>query len=187
MSDLIPITALGATSPRTVTHGSIVLTEKSDLGLASLAMCHNGAQPVPFGMALPDTGGLVGGQGFSAFWTGAEQWMVCAQGRAEDDFAAEVLAQAPGHAVTEQTDAWVAFEISAPKGNLERLLERLVNAHPKTIAPGMALRTGLEHQSVFVLRASADCVTILGMRSAALSLWHALDTAAARLAAGDQT
>ena len=65
---------------------------------------------------------------------------------------------------------------------LERLRERLVNLPPATLAPGCATRTLMHHMSVFVIRRSDDCLTVMAMRSMAGSLWHALAQAAGRLA-----
>ena len=100
-----------------------------------------------------------------------------------EDFAAEVLRNAPGCSVTEQTDGWVAVEIvsDAGEGPILDLLERLVNLDPVTLRPGKASRTVLEHLGVFVIRRDEDRLAVIGMRSAGGSLWHALSTAAHRL------
>lgn len=63
------------------------------------------------------------------------------------------------------------------------LLAKLVNLGPVRLAANSAARTGLHHMGVFVIRRAPDHLAVLGMRSAAGSLWHALDTAAAREAA----
>ena len=67
---------------------------------------------------------------------------------------------------------------SAP---VEALRERLVNLAPGTLAPGRGTRTTLHHMSVLVIRRAPDRLAVLGMRSAADSLWHALSETAARL------
>ncbi|WP_442772761.1 sarcosine oxidase subunit gamma [Paenirhodobacter enshiensis] len=184
MSELTALTALGATEPRIEHHGAVSLRENAGLALASVAVLgRDGAQPLPFGLRLPEPGHWVAGQGVSAFWTGPGQWMIEAEGRAEEDFARDVKAHAPGCAVSEQTDGWVAIEIASTEGAapIEALLERLVNVDLGAFGPGSATRTGLEHMSVFVIRRAADRVAILGMRSSAGSLWHAISVAASRL------
>ncbi|SNS27957.1 sarcosine oxidase subunit gamma [Tropicimonas sediminicola] len=183
MTDLTPITALGDSVPRVHTAGGYTLRENADLALASLAVARGVAAPAPFGLGLPDAGGLaVGEGGRSAFWTAPDQWMIAAEGMAETDFAASLLAEVPGGRVTEQTDGWTAFEIaSEDAAQIESLLERLVNLPAAATAPGRATRTGLEHMSVFVLRRTDSHVTIIGMRTLAASLWHALETAVDRL------
>ncbi|QDL93539.1 sarcosine oxidase subunit gamma [Paroceanicella profunda] len=182
---LAAVTALGDGAPRRAVHGVLSLEETPDLALASLALRRGAPVPAPFGLALPGPGGLAAGAGAGAFWTGPEQWMIEAPGRGTEDFAALVAAAAPGTSVTEQTDGWVAFDIASTAGAapVEALLERLVNLPPAAVAPGRAARTGLHHMSVFVLRRAEDRLSLLGMRSAAQSLWHVLDQALARQAA----
>lgn len=178
---LAPLTALGAATPRTRTAGALTLREDDALGLASLAAA--GGTPAPFGIALPGPGGWVDGpDGLGAFWMAPGQWMVAGAGRAERDFGAQVAEAAPGAHVTDQTDAWAAVEITGDARALGALLERLVNLPPRAVAPGRSTRTLIHHMGVFVARPAADRLVVLGMRSAAGSLWHVLDTAATRLA-----
>ena len=181
MTDLTPLTALGAADPRSVTVGALTLREDAALALASLAV--SGDAPAPFGIALPGPGGWAdGAEGLGAFWMAPGQWMIAGAGRAARDFAAEVAAAAPGARVTDQTDAWAAVEIMGDARALARLLERLVNLPPRAVAPGRSTRTLIHHMGVFVIRPAADRLVVLGMRSAAGSLWHVLDTTATRLA-----
>jgi sarcosine oxidase subunit gamma len=176
------LTALGDTAPRIRRAAALTLREDDRLALASLAT--PGDAPAPFGMALPGPGGWVDGpDGLGAFWMAQGQWMIAGADRADRDFAAELAQAAPGARVTEQTDAWAAIEITGDAASLGRLLERLVNLPPRATAPGRSTRTLMHHMGVFVIRPAADRLIVLGMRSAARSLWHALATAADRLAA----
>ncbi|MFN3527187.1 MAG: sarcosine oxidase subunit gamma, partial [Paracoccus sp. (in: a-proteobacteria)] len=84
--------------------------------------------------------------------------------------------------ITEQTDAFVCIDITGPAPSLLALMERLVNLNPQRFAPGSATRTGLHHMAVFVIRRAEDQLAVMGMRSAAGSLWHALAVAAERQA-----
>ncbi|RVV96582.1 sarcosine oxidase subunit gamma [Mesobaculum littorinae] len=187
MTDLASHTAFGAAQPRDRTIGALALTERPDIALASLTLRAGSRAPAPFGLDLPGPGGLAEGEGVAAFWSAPGQWMIEAPGRAESDFAAEVV-RAVGDtggtdvSVTEQTDGFVAFDIVSRHGPapLDALLERLVNLDPALWGPGRATRTVLHHMSVFVLRRDASRVTIWGIRSAAGSLWHALDAALTR-------
>lgn len=183
MSDLRSITALGAALPCLALFGALEIRENAGLALASLALRRNATGPAPFGLHLPGPGGWVAGQGVAALWIGPDQWMIEAEGRAELDFAAELKQLAPGCSVTEQTDGWVAFEIVSRAGTapLEALLSKLVNIGLADFGPGRATRTGLEHLSCFVIRRSDAHVALLGARSSAGALWHALETAAKRL------
>lgn len=182
-TDLTTLTALGATAPRTCTAGALTLREDDRLALASLA-APAGAAPAPFGLTLPEPGGWAEGpDGLGAFWTGTGQWMIAGAARADGDFAAAVARAAPDARVTDQTDAWVAIGITGDAGTLGLLLERLVNLPPRATAPGRSTRTLLHHMGVFVIRPAADRLIVLGMRSAAGSLWHVIETTADRLAA----
>lgn len=184
MPDLKPITALGGATARTVKHGALTLEENTGLALASLALRREGAEPAPFSLALPGPGLWVENDSAAALWTGPGQWLVEGPGRAETNFAAEVSAACPGCSITEQTDGFVAFEICSTNGEapILALMARLVNLDTSRFGPGAATRTGLEHMSVFVIRRAADRLAVIGMRSAAGSLWHALETAVQRLA-----
>ncbi len=165
------------------THGALTITEHASRALASLALRRNAAEPHPFGLSLPGPGLWSAGQGMAAFWTGPHQWMIEAEGRAQDDFAHDLKTHAPGCSVTEQTDGWVCYEITSGRGAapIHDLLAKLVNIDAADFGPGRATRTGLEHMSVFVIRRAQDRLAILGMRSSAGSLWHAVETAAERV------
>lgn len=175
MSDLTPICALGATVPQNRRIGAISLTENADLGLASLALRRGGTAP-DLGLTLPGPGGWAQGGGIAAFWTGPDQWMIEFPGRAAEDVAAGLAG--PGLSVTEQTDGFAAFEIAAPEPVLVALMAKLVNVDPVRFGPGSATRTGFHHMSIFVIRRAADRLAVLGMRSAAGTIWHALLDAA---------
>ncbi|WP_126976397.1 sarcosine oxidase subunit gamma [Frigidibacter oleivorans] len=184
MTDLRPVTALGGETPARLQAGGHTLREIGDMGLASLALRQGAAEPAPFGLALPGPGQWQAGAEVAAFWTGPGQWMIERPGRADSDIAAELAPLCPGCSVTEQTDAFACFEIAAADGAaMDRLLARLVNLDPARLRPGSAQRTGFEHLPVFVIRRAGDRVAMLGMRSAAGSLWHALARIVTREAA----
>ncbi len=183
MTDLTPITALGAATPRVQTFGAYVLRENSGLALASLAPAADGPAAKPFGLELPQPGRWSGDfADKSAFWMAPDQWMIEGADLAETDFAAAVLAETPSARISEQTDGWVAFEITAgSEAQISALLERLANVPPQTLTPGGATRTGFDHMSVYLLRRSDTHLSLIGMRSLATTLWHALETALQRL------
>lgn len=183
MPELSPVTALGAVSARSVNRGALALQENSDLALASLAIRRGAPWPVPFGLDLPGPGAWKRQGAVSVLWTGVDQWLVEGHGLAATDFAAELGAKAPGCSVTEQTDGFVAFEIRSTEGEapILTLLSKLVNLDPERFGPGAAVRTGLEHLSVHLIRRASDHLAVVGMRSSAETLWHALENAMARL------
>ena len=107
--------------------------------------------------------------------------MVEAAGQAETNFAAALARTVPDGAVTDQTDGYACIDVTGTDANLNRLFAKLVNIDPKALITGTAVRTGLDHMKVFVVRRSAEQVSFLGLRSYAGSLWHAIETAACRL------
>ncbi|CAN0584236.1 unnamed protein product, partial [Ectocarpus sp. 12 AP-2014] len=181
VTDLVASTAFGGTDPMVETVGPLKLSERVDIGLSSLALRAGVARPSPFGLALPGPGEAAAGQSVRCFWAAPGQWMIEGQGRADEDFAAAVAAEAPGCSVTEQTDGWVIIDIEGPAKALETLRERLINLPASALAPGKATRTLMHHMSVFVIRRSDDRLTVMGMRMLAGSLWHTLTETAGRL------
>lgn len=184
MTDLIPLTALGTTNLRSERFGALTLSEVDSFGLASLALRKGQIVPTPFGLTLPKAGIAAQSGSTSAIWIGPNQWLVLGDGQGQTDFAAQVHAQAPNSSVTEQTDGFTCFDISSDAGGLPiaALMSKLVNLPPEAYATGRATRTGLEHMTVFLYRRDEGHLSILGLRSYAGSLWHALVTAAERLA-----
>ncbi|RBP86319.1 sarcosine oxidase subunit gamma [Rhodobacter sp. 140A] len=182
MTDLTPMPALGRAAVSPLRAGALTISVNEAVALAGLALRRGAVPPAPMGLVLPGPGGWCAGQGVAAFWTGPGQWMIEAEGRAGEDFARVLKTRHPDCSVTEQTDGWVAFEIVSVAGGapIVRLMEKLVNVDAAGFGPGCATRTGLEHMSVFVIRRAEDRLAIIGMRTLAGSLWHAIETAAMR-------
>lgn len=185
MTDLTPITALGAVVPAEHRFGPMRISENPEFAFASLALRRGVVQPMPMGLTLPGPGGWAEGQGIAAFWTGPDQWMIEAAGRATEDFAAALAVEAAGCTITEQTDAWVCFDIASDDGAgpIRAVMEKLVNLDAAIFEPGSATRTIVHHMSVFVIRRAEDRLAMIGMRSLAGSLWHALETTGRHLVA----
>lgn len=184
MPDLKPTTALGGQTPKKAHHGALRIEENAMLALASLALRRGACEPSPFGLTLPGPGKWSRNEEVSALWTGQGQWLIEAVDRAETDFSAELATLCPASSVTEQTDGFVAFEIESDRGEapIAALMRKLVNLDPLTFGEGSATRTGMEHMSVFVIRRAPERLAIIGMRSAAQTLWHVIETAARRQA-----
>ncbi|MEM6385204.1 MAG: sarcosine oxidase subunit gamma [Pseudomonadota bacterium] len=176
MPDLYAITALGKRTAYRAEIGPYALAEMTELALASVVLPPD-TQAKPLGLELPGPGGLTWGAGDGlAFWASPGQWMVGRQDAAGGDFAAMVAAAVPEARVTEQTDAWVAFKISANAAEaIENVLERLVNLPRPARGVGTATRTLMHHMSAFCVMRSETEVVFLGMRSQAQSLLHALE------------
>ena len=177
---LAPLTALGHPDPMVVTVGPVTLAERTDTALASLAARRGregdvAAAAQAIGLPLPGPGRHAAGQVWSAFWLGPGQWMVGAAFQTHEDIVA-ALRPAFGTAasITEQTDAWVRFDLAGD--DLAAVFERLCALDVRSMQPGDASRTVIEHLGTFVIRGTGG-FTVLGPRSAALSLHHALLTA----------
>ncbi|MCA2012334.1 sarcosine oxidase subunit gamma [Cereibacter sphaeroides] len=182
MLDLIPLCALGATTPQEFRQGALTLTEMPETGLVSLTLRRGAARPA---LDLPEPGFWATGAGHAAFWTGPGQWFIELPERAQEDPLPFLAPQAPGCSLTEQTDGWVLFELQSSQGAeaIEAFLEHAVNLDLSKMGPGRSTRSVIEHMGVYLLRRSDDRLAIWGMRSAAESLWHALTTLARRQSA----
>lgn len=176
------LTALGHDAAEVVQIGPYRIVERFDVALASVAMRRGqdtgfSAAAKLAGVPLPGASTHEAGKMFSAFWVTPEMWFVEADFATHEDI---VAALKPGFgeaaSITEQTDAWVRFDVSGE--GLERLFERLSNLDLATLPDGFASRTVMEHLGVYLIRHSAASVTLYGPRSSAQGLLHALEVAA---------
>ncbi|MDA7424892.1 sarcosine oxidase subunit gamma [Thalassococcus lentus] len=182
MSDFRPLTPLGAHEPRTDTHGPVTLTEVVDTALASCssrlgheAQVRSALQDF-LGFALPEPGQSVSNDPYGAFWMGPDQWMICAPHGTHEDLAAQIK-EAVGEtaSVTEQNDAWCRFDLTGD--HLPAVFERLCAVDLRSGSGGEATRTSIDHLGCFLVMTNPDHVRVLGPRSSAGSLHHALLTA----------
>ena len=178
------VTALGGTEPRIDSFDVLTISENAEMALASLA-CRNGRQAEflkqgkkLLGCDLPEAGAIAGKGVVKAIWIGPDQWFIEAPFETHEDIARHLVAAFSGTAsVTEQTDAWVRFDIEGPATGT--VFERLCALNVGGMASGSASRTAIEHLGCFVLcREAGIRYTVLGPRSGAASLHHALMTAA---------
>jgi sarcosine oxidase subunit gamma len=178
---LAPLTALGHPDPVVVTIGPVTIAERADVALASLASRRGreaevAAAAQAIGLPLPGPGCHAAGPVWSAFWLGPGQWMVGAAFATHEDIVAALRpAFGPAVSLTEQTDAWVRFDLAGD--DLAAVFERLSALDVRRMQPGDATRTVIDHLGTYVIRIT-DGMTLLGPRSAAGSLHHALITAA---------
>lgn len=128
-------------------------------------------------LRLPEPARAAEGVPYSAFWIAPEMWMVEAAFATHENIVAHlkpVFGEAAS--ITEQTDAWVRFDISA--ADLRPLVERLCNVDFAKAPAGFATRTVIEHSGCYLIRRAAGEVTLYGPRSSARSLLHVLEVAA---------
>jgi sarcosine oxidase subunit gamma len=182
VASLQPLTALGRREATTVTHGPLTITERTDVALASVATRKGRAADLAAaaekaGVPLPGPAACQQGTTYSAFWVAPEMWFVDAP-YATHELIADLLKSALGDAasITEQTDAWVAFDLAAP--DLGPVIERLCNVDFPKVPTGHATRTVIEHLGVYLIKHGPGAARLYGPRSSAESLMHALEAAA---------
>lgn len=179
---LIPIAPLGGRDPESLTVGPWTIAERVDVALASLAFrlgreAEGAAAAAAAGVPLPPPGRAENGTPWGAFWLSPAQWMVEAPFGSHEDIVAHLKPLFGATAsITEQTDAWVRFEVTGD--DVPRLFERLCNVDLAAAPDGFATRTVIEHLGCYLIRRKAGVVTVLGPRSSARSLFHALELAA---------
>lgn len=183
MHNLKPITALGGAEPRVDAFDHVAITENDGLALASVA-ARLGQEAVCQG-ALENLLGDVPGPGRAVlhdpeagFWMGPDQWMIGAP-RETHELLADDLKARMGNAasVTEQSGAWVCFDVVGPA--MPDLCERICAVPIRRMVAGEAQRTVIHQLGCFVLRRqNDDHIRILGPRTSAQPLHHALVTAA---------
>jgi sarcosine oxidase subunit gamma len=162
------------------TIGPVTVAERADVALASLAARRGregdlAAAAQSIGLPLPGPGRHATGAVWSAFWLGPDQWMVEADFATQEDIVAALRpAFGDSASITEQTDAWVRFDLAG--GDLAAVFERLCALDVRAMQPGDATRTVIEHLGTYVIRGTGG-MAVLGPRSAARSLHHALVTA----------
>nr|WP_247745123.1 sarcosine oxidase subunit gamma [Shimia sp. R11_0] len=181
------ITPLGKAEPAIDCIGALTITEVVDRAMASVASREGQTRALrqklfeKTGLSLPEVSQSTQANPYAAFWSGPNQWMITAAHDDHEGLAAELKSQLGDCAsVVEQTDGWCWFEVSGDTAS--SLFERLTNAPLREMQNGTALRTTLEHLSVFIWRFSADRVAVIGPRSSAGSLHHALVAAAKSIA-----
>ncbi|MBO9412703.1 MULTISPECIES: sarcosine oxidase subunit gamma [unclassified Ruegeria] len=180
MHDLVAITALGGAAPRVDTVGPVTCTEVPDVALASVAARlgqeakARTALAQVIGAPVPDNQRIAGGEK-TAFWSGPDQWMVEAPYEGHQDLADQVKATVGNTAsVTEQTDAWVRFDLRGD--GIPSVLELLSQLDLRRLSSGTAARCSIHHVGCYLLCRDADHYSIYGPRSSAGSLHHAVLT-----------
>ncbi|MBL4628566.1 MAG: sarcosine oxidase subunit gamma [Roseicyclus sp.] len=181
MHDLQAISPLGGVAPRTDVVAGVILTEVTGFALASVAARLGGEAPTmalvaqQIGAAAPGPG-RAAGHSLSAFWVGPDQWMIEAPFETHEDLVERLVAQAGGHAsITEQSDGWCRFDLRGP--GLAEIFALLCALDFPSFTGGEATRTSIEHLGCFVICRAVDHASVIGPRSAAGSLHHALLTA----------
>lgn len=174
-------TAFGLAAPKVVETGPYRITERLDVALASVAARRGREADVAkvaqtAKVPLPGPSQAVAGVRFGGFWLAPEMWMIEAPFETHEDIAAQLKGLfGDAASITEQTDAWVRFDLSGLQ--LVTLFERLSNLDLAVLPDGYASRTVIDHLGCYLIRRSGSEVTLYGPRSSAESLLHALEVA----------
>lgn len=183
---LKPLTALGHDAPKTIDIGGYRIVERFDVALASLATRRDREKDVAkaaksMKLVLSQPSQSATSSVYGSFWLSHQQWMIEAPYATHEDIAANLISVVRDAAsITEQSDAWVRFDISS--SNLQPLFERLCNVDVSKAEIGFATRTVIEHMGCYLIKRSANEVTLYGARSMAHSLLHAFEVTAHSLA-----
>ncbi len=172
MAELVklhPTHALGGAVPLEEDIGACHLAERAR-GLFSVAGAEvsgiSGMAPPPGPGALARDGDALG------WWAGPQAWFLAA-GAAPD---------LPGAAVTDQSDGWLWLDLGGPPPLLEAICARLcdVDVARLSAAPFVpwSARSVIAHHGVWLLAPEAGQLALLGPRSSARSLYHAVAEAA---------
>jgi sarcosine oxidase subunit gamma len=178
---LNPLTPLGHAEPETTRIGPFTITERVDTALASLAIRRGRGADVDrcataAGIPLPGPGAHAR-DGLAAFWLAPDMWMVEAPFASHEDIRAHLLSLFQDAAsITEQTDAWVRFDLTGQ--NLPALMEHLCNVDLSAAPAGYATRTVIDHLGCYLIKHGPAEITLYGPRSSAQTLHHALEVAA---------
>lgn len=174
---LKPLTPLGHETLKTDTIGPVTITENTSVALASLTTRKGrDADVAKAAKALKITLPAPGHASDTALWLAPDQWLIEAPFATHEDVAAYLKpAFKDAASITEQTDAWVRFDIAGP--DLPAMFELLCNLDTRAMQQGHGTRTVIEHLGCYVTCTAAG-FTILGPRSSAKALHHAMITAA---------
>ena len=179
MHDLTPITALGAPQAQTHKIGEVSLCENPNVALFCVAAQRGKeadcAQKLEKLLpALPQPNELKIGDPICAFWMSSDMYMLMTAFETHETYAEE-LAQDFGScaSITEQTDGWVCFDLRGSR--LEAVMELICPVNLRASSEGLAQRTSIEYIGCFVLQMhSNEWIRVIGPRSSALSLHHAI-------------
>ena len=175
------MTPLGADKVRHDSYKSIQIEEVTDFSLASIAARKQKLQACEevikkmTGKPAPQAG-FIAGSKISAFWCAPGQWMIEAPFKHYDTLTPMLERKLNGMAsVTEQSDGWCRFDLKGK--NLSEVFALLCPLDTERFKGGEALPTPIHHMSCFVICRSKQHYSVLGSRSSADSLHHALLTA----------
>ena len=179
---LTSLTPLGHETPACVEVSGTTISEVTDLSLASVTARLGQEASVKaliasfIGADAPEAGQWSGGK-IAAFWTGADQVFLQAPFDDYEDMGG-LCETHFGKAASsvEMTDGWCRFALAGAHN--KRILSLLCNVDMRAFHLHSAARTSIDHLGCFILCLGEELVHIIGPRSSAASLQHALIAAA---------
>ncbi len=170
MPELIAKTALEG---REVTHGALRLREVDPGPVTSVALFagqHDAAARslAAAGLRFPAPNTVEGGAGGARLvWTGRDQAFLIGAEPPEVE----------GAALTDQSGGWCCLALSGPK--VADVLMRLVplDLRLTQFPVGRAVRSGLNHMGMVLIRTAEDTFEIMVFRSMAHTAWHEVEAA----------
>ncbi|MGB0960145.1 MAG: sarcosine oxidase subunit gamma [Halocynthiibacter sp.] len=183
MHKLKAITPLGGCEPHVDTFDGVTISENPSRALVALTLrsvdgtAYEAAFKGAFGFQLPDVSRAVLTDDLGAFWIGPNSWMIDADYDAHANFAQDLKdAVSDAASVVEQTDGWCRFDVDG--ASVVSLFERLCAADVARMDVGHVTRTTIHHLSCFLWCIDTNTFAVIGPRSSARSLHHALTAAA---------
>lgn len=173
-------TALGGYSKK---HKFVTLNEVTGKALVSIAgPLKNDAKISKallkiFGLKLPNVGSSATSSDGKTTLLGLQSDQVFMLFNYVGDNAVTLVATKLGNAgyYTDQSDSWAMIEISGvgALSALERIC--MIDLHKKTFPVGSVARTTMEHLGTIIFKQGEDKYMVMGARSSANSLLHALE------------
>ena len=157
------------------------IVERHELAIVSVAVPLGGEAPLAaaladgWGLDMPGPRRSTAAGDIRALKTAPDQlFLIFPHPTPDAETAVQSRLQGTGY-TTDQTDVWVAVEVSGPE--VPAALERLcpVDLAPAAFPEGAFARTVMEHMGAIVIRLGADRFLLLSARSSARSFLHALE------------
>lgn len=179
MHNMKELTPLGAQKPQVDHYDGLIVSENISRSLVAITARNGQGQAFEkntkalLGFGLPDVSRAIEHTAFSAFWIGPNSWMIDAPYQGAEGLARQLKA-AVGEAgsVVDQTDGWCRFDLTG--ATQVGVLQRLSNADSAQMKTGDVTRTQIHHLGCFLWRIEQGGFAVLGPRSSAGSLYHAI-------------
>jgi sarcosine oxidase subunit alpha len=126
-----------------------------------------------FGAACPAPGRTETGRGVTIHWSGAEQWFVMADDKAEGDLFDQVVgALAECASVSEQSHGRITLSVSGVRARDVLAKGTPVDLHPRVFEVGHCAVTQMAHVGVHIARVGEDAYVLSLFRGFAESFWQ---------------